>query len=76
MPAINDWDTSPSKVVLFCVSCWWKQHKQRHDVIRTGDDDTCTWRCVDREVLPRWPWLEDSECGCTGCGETAGSMYS
>ena len=53
MPAINDWDTSPSKVVLFCVSCWWKQHKQRHDVIRTGDDGKCIWRCADKRSIAK-----------------------
>ena len=27
-----------------------------------------------QRISLRWPWPEDSECGCTGCGETVGSM--
>ena len=76
VPAINGWVTSPGKAALYCVSYWWKQPKRQRAVMRTGDDGTCTWRCAGNGILPRWPWPEDSECGCTGCGETVGSMYS
>src|SRR6266852_4844939 len=32
----SGWGTSVSKATRFCVSCWWKQHKQRYGVTRTG----------------------------------------
>jgi hypothetical protein len=73
---INGWVTSASKAAHCCVSCWLKQHKQRPVVMRSGDDGMYTWRCVGKKVLPRWPWREDSQFGCTGCGETVGSMRS
>jgi hypothetical protein len=44
--------------------------------MRTGDDGTCTWRCAGNGTLPRWPWPEGSECGCTGCGGRAGNIQT
>ena len=51
--ASSDWDTSASKAVPYCASCWCKQPRQQRAFIRTGDVGTCTWRCVDTKTLPR-----------------------
>ena len=51
--ASSDLDISASRVIRCCASCWWKQPKQRHVSIPTGDAGTCTWRCVDTKALPR-----------------------
>jgi hypothetical protein len=51
--ASSDLDTSASKAIPYCASCWWKQPKQRRAFILTGDVGTCTWRCVDTKALPR-----------------------
>jgi hypothetical protein len=32
--------------------------------VSIGDVGSCTWRCVDQKVLPKWPWPEDSRFGC------------
>ena len=40
MRAINGWDTSASKAMLYCVICWEKQRKQQHVVMWTGDVGT------------------------------------
>jgi len=69
---INDWGTSRSKAVPYCASCWEKQHNRQRDMTRIGDDGTCTWRCDDKEILPRWRWPEGSQFGCIGCGGMAG----
>ena len=53
-----------------------QQLKQQRVVTRTGSDGTCTWQCGGNRTSPRWPWPGDSECGCTGCGGTVGSMPS
>ena len=53
-----------------------KQRKQQHVVMWTGDVGTCTWRCVGKEISPRWLWPADSQFGCIGCGETIGSIHS
>ena len=53
-----------------------KRRKPQHDVMRTGGDGTCIWRCAGNGTLPRWPWPEDSECGCTGCGGRAGNIQT
>jgi transposase len=44
--------------------------------MRTGDDGICTWRCGGKGTSLRWPWPADSRFGCTGCGETIGSIRS
>jgi len=46
-------DTSASKAVPYCASCWWKQLRQRCAFMLTGDVGTFTWRCVDTGALPR-----------------------
>ena len=51
--ASSDLDTSASKAIRCCASCWWKQPKQRRAFILTGNVGTCTWRCVDTKALPR-----------------------
>ena len=38
MLASSDWDTSASKVVPYCASCWCKQPRQQRAFIRTGGD--------------------------------------
>src|SRR5271156_3558978 len=74
--AISVWAASPSKAARCCVSCWWKQLKPQCVVMRTGGNGTCTWRCGGNGTSPRWLWPGDSECGCTGCGATAGNIQS
>ena len=37
MLASNGWDTSASRAILCCASCWWRRPKRPHVVIRTGD---------------------------------------
>ena len=37
MPASNGWDTSASRAIHCCASCWEKQRKQPHVATRTGD---------------------------------------
>ena len=46
-------DTSASKAMRCCATCWWKQRKQRRGVTQTGDVGMCTWQCVDRKALPK-----------------------
>jgi transposase len=55
----NGWDTSASKAMRCCASCWWKPHKQRRGVSRTGGVGMCTWRCAGKRASPRWPWDGD-----------------
>jgi len=51
--ASNGWDTSASGEVRCCDSCSSRRHRQRHELTRSGDVATCTWRCVDTGALPR-----------------------
>jgi transposase len=74
--ASSDWGISANKEIPCCASCWWKQPKQRHAFIRTGDVGTCTWRCVDTKALPRWRWAAGWRFACTGCGGMVVSIRS
>src|SRR5712671_6875683 len=56
VPANNGWDTSVSKAMRCCATCWEKQRKQPHGATRTGGVGMCTWQCVDIKTLPRRPW--------------------
>src|SRR6267143_956355 len=71
----NDWDTSASKAVPCCASCWWRQPKQQRVSSRTGDVGTCTWRCVGTRALPRWRWDGVWRFACTGCGGMVVSIH-
>jgi transposase len=42
VPANNGWDTSASRAIRCCASCWWKQHKQPHGATQTGGVGMCT----------------------------------
>jgi transposase len=48
----------------------------RYLLMRTGDVGTCTWRCVGKETSLRWPWPEDLQFGCIGCGATVWNIRS
>src|SRR6266852_4872173 len=76
VPANNGWDTSASKAMRCCATCWEKQRKQPHGATRNGGVGMCTWRCVDTKTLPRRPWPESLPFGCTGCGATVGTIRS
>ena len=63
MLAINGWDTSASKAILHCASCWWKQRKQPCVVIRIGGVGSYRERRIAKVAMARrlavrlyWMW--------------------
>jgi transposase len=47
------WDISPSKAILCCASCWWRQRRLRYGATPTGDAGIPTWRSDANDGLPR-----------------------